>query len=351
MCPASTTWPATTSVLSDVIGNISAMSVSEGLQGDQSSHRVVAFVHPPQSTFELAIAAEVFGLGRPNLPLRYRFQVCAEHTGPVRTQAGYDIAVTAGLSAMEMADTIVVPGWQSLDVPAPAGVIDALRSAHGRGARILGLCAGAFVLAQAGLLDGRTATTHWRLAADLADRYPDVQVDPDVLYIDHGDVASSAGTAAGIDLCLHIVRADHGAAYAAEVARHMVMPPRREGGQLQFTRPPSPRRGQGSLAPVLDWAAGRLREPITVQDLAAQARLSPRTFARHFHQQVGVSPGRWVLTQRISAARTLLEETDLPVESVATKVGLSSAINLRRHFHRHLRTTPAAYRRAFRQLP
>lgn len=168
------------------------MTVSEGLQADQNSHRVVALVHPPQSTFELAIAAEVFGLGRPSLPLRYRFQVCAEHTGPVRTQAGYDIAVTAGLSAMETADTIVVPGWQSLDVPAPAGVIDALRSAHGRGARILGLCAGAFVLAQAGLLDGRTATTHWRLAADLADRYPDVQVEPDVLYIDHGDVATSA---------------------------------------------------------------------------------------------------------------------------------------------------------------
>lgn len=259
---------------------------------------VVEIVSGTVSTFELAIAAEVFGLGRPNLPLRYRFQVCAAHTGPVRTQAGYDIAVTAGLSAMETADTIVVPGWQSLDVPAPAGVIDAaLRSAHGRGARILGLCADAFVLAQAGLLNGRTATTHWRLAADLADRYPDVQVDPDVLYIDHGDVATSAGTAAGIDLCLHIVRADHGAAYAAEVARHMVMPPRREGGQLQFTpptiassRPRLPRSGAGlgrRAAAGADHRPGPGRSSSTV----------PQNLRPSLHQQVGVSPGRWVLTQ------------------------------------------------------
>jgi AraC family transcriptional regulator, transcriptional activator FtrA len=203
---------------------------------DADAHGVVALVHPPQSTFELAIAAEVFGLHRPHLPSPYSFQVCAETAGPVTTQAGYDITVTADLAATRVADTIVVPGWQSLDTPAPATVIDALRAAHGRGARILGLCAGAFVLAQAGLLNGRAATTHWRLAAALAEQFPGVRVDPDVLFIDHGDVATSAGTAAGIDLCLHIVRKDHGAAYAAEVARHMVMPPRREGGQLQFTR-------------------------------------------------------------------------------------------------------------------
>ena len=325
------------------------MSTSGAAGAD--AHGVVALVHPPQSTFELAIAAEVFGLHRPHLPSPYSFQVCAETAGPVTTQAGYDITVTADLAATRVADTIVVPGWQSLDTPAPATVIDALRAAHGRGARILGLCAGAFVLAQAGLLNGRAATTHWRLAAALAEQFPGVRVDPDVLFIDHGDVATSAGTAAGIDLCLHIVRKDHGAAYAAEVARHMVMPPRREGGQLQFTRLPARRRIHGSLAPVLDWAAGGLAGQVTVDDMAAQARLSPRTFARHFHQQVGISPGRWILLQRIAAARTLLEETDLPVESIAAQVGLSSAINLRRHFHHHLGTTPAAYRRAFRQSP
>ncbi|MER5425820.1 helix-turn-helix domain-containing protein [Streptosporangium roseum] len=312
-----------------------------------SVHRVVALVLPPQSTFELACAAEVFGVSRPGLPARYDFEVCAERRGSVSTLAGYHMAVDQGLSALAAADTVVIPGWQHSGQPAPPAVIDALRQAHRRGARVVAICSGAFLLAQAGLLDHRRATTHWRMAAELADRFPDVQVEPDTLYIDLGDVATSAGSAAGIDLCLHLVRADHGAAYAAQIARHMIMPPHREGGQLQYATHASTDRLPDSLAPVLDWAAERLHEPLTVDDLAARARVSTRTLARRFADQLGVSPGRWLLRQRVTAAQALLEESDLPVETIATRVGLSSATNLRRHFHSMVHTTPATYRRSF----
>ncbi|WP_336216297.1 helix-turn-helix domain-containing protein [Nonomuraea sp. LPB2021202275-12-8] len=310
-----------------------------------SLHRVVALVLPPQSTFELACAAEVFGMRRPGLPARYEFAVCAESPGAVPTLAGYDMAVADGLAALEAADTVVIPGRQRRDEPVPPAVIDAVLRAHRRGARIVAICSGAFLLAEAGLLDHRRATTHWRMAAELAARFPEVRVEADTLYVDLGDLATSAGTAAAIDLCLHLVRADHGAAYAAQVARHMVMPPHREGGQLQYAVVPG--GVPDSLAPVLDWAAERLHEPLTVDDLAARAGVSPRTLARRFAEQLGVSPGRWLLGQRVSAARALLEETDLPVETIAGRVGLSSATNLRRRFHRIVRTTPAAYRRSF----
>jgi AraC family transcriptional activator FtrA len=314
-----------------------------------SPHRVVALVHPPQSPFELSCASEVFGLDRPGLAARYEFQVCTLRPGPVPTLGGYAITATRGLSALRRADTIVIPGWHAEDVPAP--VLQALRDAHRRSTRILAICFGAFVLAAAGLLDGRRATTHWRGAAELTRRYPQVRVDADVLYVDHGDVATSAGTAAGIDLCLHVVRTDHGAAYAAEIARHMVMPPRREGGQVQYARPAPERARDASLAAVLDWAVGQLGRPITVTDLARRARLSPRTLARRFTEQVGTSPGQWILAKRLDAARELLESTDLPVETVAARVGLSSAVNLRHHFHARLATTPAAYRRTFGTQP
>ncbi|MFD8526632.1 helix-turn-helix domain-containing protein [Streptosporangium canum] len=310
-------------------------------------HRVVALVLPPQSTFELACAAEVFGTRRPGLPARYEFEVCAERPGAVPTLAGYQMVVHQGLSALAVADTVVIPGWQRLEQPAPPAVIDAVRQAHRRGARTVAICSGAFLLAQAGLLDNRRATTHWRMAAELAARFPDVQVEPDTLYIDLGDVATSAGTAAGIDLCLHLVRADHGAAYAAQIARHMIMPPHREGGQLQYAMQAPAGRSPDSLAAVLDWAAERLHEPLTVDDLAARAGLSPRTLARRFADQLGVSPGRWLLRQRVTAAQVLLEESDLPVETIAIRVGLSSATNLRRHFHSMVHATPATYRRSF----
>ncbi|NRQ31882.1 helix-turn-helix domain-containing protein [Nonomuraea sp. NN258] len=312
-----------------------------------SVHRVTALVLPRQSTFELASAAEVFGLSRPGLRDGYAFAVCTERPGPVPTLAGYDMLVGADLTALDAADTVLVPGWHDRAAPASSAVLDALRRAHGRGARVVAICSGTFLLAEAGLLAHRRATTHWRLAGELATRFPDVLVEPDMLYVDLGDVATSAGTAAGIDLCLHLARTDHGAAYAAHVARHMVMPPHREGGQLQYSTDALTERRSESLAPLLDWATERLHQPLTLDVLAARAGVSQRTLARRFAGQLGVSPGRWLLQQRVAAARALLEQTDLPVEIVADRVGLSSATNLRRRFHALVHTTPAAYRRSF----
>ncbi|WP_051581280.1 helix-turn-helix domain-containing protein [Pseudonocardia acaciae] len=311
-------------------------------------HRVVALVRAPQSPFELGCAADVFGTARPGVAGRYDFTVCTEHPGPVPTTAGYDMVVPHGLSALARADTVVIPGWLPVETPLSPALTTALRTAHRRGARLVSICTGAFALAQTGLLDGRRATTHWAGADRLRELFPRVLVDPDVLYIDHGDVATSAGAGAGIDLCLHLVRADHGAAHAAALARSMVMPPHREGGQAQFVTPPSAPRPEGSLAELLDWCSARLHTPIGIDDMAAHLRISPRTLARRFAEQLGTSPGRWLLTQRINATRALLEDTDLSVDAIAVRVGLGSATNLRRRFHGALRTTPAGYRRAFR---
>ena len=313
-------------------------------------HRVVALLNEPQSPFELSCAAEVFDTALPGVPGRYSFRICAERPGALRTTIGYSVLVDAGLEALQEADTVVVPGWQPPGDPAAPAVIEALQAAHRHGARIVAICTGAFVLAQAGLLDGRRATTHWRNAARLAASFPEVQVDEDVLYVDHGDVATSAGSGAGIDLCLHLVRSDHGAAYAAQVARNMVLPPHREGSQLQYATQPAPARADGSLAPLLEWAASRLDTPLTLDRLAERAGLSSRTLARRFTEQLGTSPGHWLLGQRLDAARALLEQTDLPVEAIATRVGLTSAVNLRRRFRAYLGTTPGAYRRTFSEV-
>ncbi|MEU4115434.1 helix-turn-helix domain-containing protein [Kitasatospora sp. NPDC028055] len=310
-------------------------------------HQVVALLGVPQSPFELACAAEAFGTERAGLPSYYDLTLCTEHPGPLPTTLGVPLLVEEGLTALERADTVVVPGWQPPGAPAPPAVLDALRTAHARGARIVSICTGAFVLAQAGLLDGRRATTHWGRTAQLAAQHPALEVDRDVLYVDHGDVATSAGSGAGIDLCLHLLRRDHGAAYAAQVARHMVLPPHREGSQLQYAAAPTPARADESLAPLLEWAEQRLGERLTLDGLAARAGLSARTLARRFAEQLGTSPGQWLLARRIDAARALLEGTDLPVEAVAARVGLASAVNLRRRFHAALGTTPGAYRRTF----
>jgi AraC family transcriptional activator FtrA len=329
-------------------GYFRAMTL-RSLPSSPALHRVVALLRPPQSTFPLACATEVFGAHGPAIPARYAFEVCTEHPGPVPTQAGYDMLVTTGLDALERADTVLVPGWrQPAGTDVPDAVIEAVRAAHRRGARIVGICSGAYVLAAAGLLDGRRAATHWADAAELAARFPHVQVDPAVLYVDHGDVATSAGSAAGVDLCLHLVSADQGAAYAMRIARQMVMPPHREGCQLQYAELPTTGPVTDSLAPLLDWLAERLDQPVTVTDMAVRSQVSARTLTRRFTEQLGISPGRWLLDRRIAATRALLEETDLPVETIARRVGLSSAVNLRRRFHEALRTTPAAYRRAFR---
>jgi AraC family transcriptional activator FtrA len=307
------------------------------------SHRVVALVASPQGIFELACAREVFTRSP-----HYTFDVCTETPGPVATRDGFALLIDADLAALTGADTVIVPGWHREADPSPA-IVDALLRAHDRGARLATICAGAFALAATGLLDGRTATTHWASANDLAERFPKVTVDPDVLYVAEDDIATSAGAGAGIDLCLHLLRADFGAAHAAEVARGLVMPPHREGGQAQFIAPASaPPPLDHSLGGLLDWVGERLGESVTVEDMAAQLRVSERTLARRFADQLGTSPGQWLLGRRVNAARALLEQTDLTVDAIALRVGLASATNLRRRFHRAMHTTPAAYRRSFR---
>ncbi|WP_344860245.1 GlxA family transcriptional regulator [Amycolatopsis ultiminotia] len=308
-------------------------------------HRVVALVRPVQSTFELGCAAEVFGTHRAGVPQHYEFEVCTETPGPVATSAGYAMSVSRGLSALASADTVLIPGWAPVEAPLSAPVRRALLRAHARGARLVTICSGVFALARTGLLDGRSATTHWARAAQLRREFPQVQVEPDKLYVDHGDVATSAGAGAGIDLCLHLARQDHGSTHAALIARHMVMPPHREGGQAQYAPPPPT---ADALDGLLEWAGARLGAPLPVSDLAAQLNVSPRTLARRFADQLGMSPGAWLLSRRVAQARTLLEETDLPVEAIAARVGLTSAVNLRRRFRTQVGTTPGAYRRSFR---
>jgi AraC family transcriptional activator FtrA len=317
-------------------------------------HVVAALVYEDLAFFELAVAVEVFGLRRPELGVDwYDFRVCSARPGPVTTTGGLQVQAPFRLRTLARADTVIVPGWHPLDAAPADDVLAAIRAAHARGARILSVCSGAFVLAAAGLLDGRTATTHWMYADDLARRYPAVRVDPTVLYIDDGDVMTSAGTAAGIDLCLHVVRQDHGAEVANMVARRMVVPPHRDGGQAQFVHHPvtSELAGDGDLHDVLAWMTVHLDEPLAVEDLARRAHMSPRTFARRFKAVTGATPHRWLLDQRLLLAQRLLETTDLPIERIAVEAGFGAAVTLRQHFHRWAATSPAAYRRTFRERP
>lgn len=311
-------------------------------------HRVVTLVRPVQSTFELGCAVEVFGTRRPGVAQHYAFEVCTETPGPVPTTGGYAMSVPQDLSALRTADTVIVPGWLPVETPLSAAVRTALLRAHARGARLVTICSGVFALARTGLLDGRSATTHWARAERLQREFPQVRVDPRSLYVDHGDVATSAGAGAGIDLLLHLVRQDHGPAHAALVARHMVMPPHREGSRARYAAPPPPPPPGDALDGLLAWADARLGTPLSVDDLAAHLGVSTRTLARRFDHHLGTSPGAWLLSRRVAAARTLLEETDLPVEAIAARVGLSSAVNLRRRFRAQVGTAPGAYRRAFR---
>lgn len=311
-------------------------------------HRVVALVRPVQSTFEIGCAAEVFGTDRDGVPRRYEFEVCTETPGTVATSAGYAMSVPLGLPALESADTVLIPGWIPVSAPLSPPVLSSLLAAHARGARLATICSGVFALARTGLLDGRSATTHWARASLLQREFPRIRVDPDQLYVDHGDVATSAGAGAGIDLCLHLVRRDFGSAYASLLARHMVLPVRRDGGQVQYAPVPDPGSSDDELQRLLEWAGSRLGTTLSAGDLAAHLGISARTLARRFADQLGTSPGAWLLDRRIAEARTLLEETDLPVEAIAVRAGLGSAVNLRRRFRDRVGTAPGAYRRAFR---
>lgn len=300
-------------------------------------------------TFEFGIAVEVFGLPRPEMgPDWYRFRVCAAEPGPIRAVGGIRIATDHGLDGLAGAGTVIVPGWRGAREAPPAPLLDALRDAHRRGARLVSLCSGVFVLAATGLLDGRRATTHWRYLPTLAELHPAVRIAPDVLYVDEGDILTAAGSAAGIDLCVHIVRRDHGSRIANQVARRLVLPPHREGGQAQYVERPVPQHAGSRLAGLLDRLRGRLGEPLAVPRLAAEAGMSERTFLRRFAEATGTTPGEWLVGERLAHARTLLEETDLPVERIATECGFGTAATLRHHFRLRLGTAPRDYRVRFR---
>jgi transcriptional regulator GlxA family with amidase domain len=309
---------------------------------------VAAVVGPQVAVFELGILGQVFGLDRSDdgLPT-YRFTVCGVRPGLVPTTSGFGVTV-AGLAAVAGADLVAVPAWPGLADPDPR-ISAALRAAYERGAAFLSICSGAFALAGAGLLDGRRATTHWQFADRLARRFPAVRVEPEVLYVEDGPIVTSAGAAAGIDAALHVVRREHGAAVANALARRMVVPAHRDGGQAQYVETPLPAPAGDGLAPVLDWAAAHLDEPLTVAGLAGRAGMSERSFARHFRSTTGTTPHRWLLEQRVRRAEQLLETTDLPVDAVAGRCGFGHPDTLRHHFAARRGTTPQAHRRAFRR--
>lgn len=310
-------------------------------------HRVAVLTYEGMAPFEFGVVVEVFGLPRPELDVAswYTLDVCAEIPGrPMRAVGGFSLTAEHGLDMLACADTVIIPGAPVYGDPS-AELVAALRSAPGR---IVSICSGAFSLAGAGLLDGRKATTHWRYAELLARRYPLVSVDPSVLYVHDGNIVTGAGSAAGLDVCLYLLRNDHGARVANVVARRLVIPPHREGGQAQFieTSVVEPDIGD-PIAASMAWALERLASPLTVTDLARAAHVAPRTYQRKFTERIGVPPIRWLISQRINASLPMLEAPDLPVEKIATAVGFESPTTYRHHFTKALRISPSGYRRAF----
>ncbi|MFD5629792.1 MULTISPECIES: helix-turn-helix domain-containing protein [unclassified Streptomyces] len=320
------------------------------LSGRRRKEIVAVLLFSGGPIFESSIPLSVFGIDRQDAGVpRYRLLVSAGEDGPLRTTGGLELTAPHGLEAISRAGTVVVPAWRSITSPPPEEALDALRRAHEEGARIVGLCTGAFVLAAAGLLDGRPATTHWMYAPTLAKRYPSVHVDPRELFVDDGDVLTSAGTAAGIDLCLHIVRTDHGNEAAGALARRLVVPPRRSGGQERYLDRSLPEEiGADPLAEVVAWALEHLHEQFDVETLAARAYMSRRTFDRRFRSLTGSAPLQWLITQRVLQAQRLLETSDYSVDEVAGRCGFRSPVALRGHFRRQLGSSPAAYRAAYR---
>lgn len=313
-----------------------------------SNRSVVAVAYDGLCTFEFGVATELFGLSRPELDVEwYDFSVVAVEPGPLRALGAMTVDAPYDLEAVATAGTIVLPGWRDIDEEPPARLSAALRRAHGAGARIMSICSGVFVLAAAGLLDGRSATTHWRYTDALSERYPRIRVEPDVLYVDNGSILTSAGSAAGLDLGLHLIRRDFGAEIANSVARRLVLAPQRDGGQAQFIAPPAAPRAPTSLAATMTWALERLDTELTVAELADHAAMSARTFARRFRAEVGTSPHRWVIRQRVMLAQTMLESTAHPIDTVAHACGFGSSATLRHHFQQVVHTTPSAYRARF----
>ncbi|MEO5559872.1 MAG: transcriptional regulator FtrA [Dokdonella sp.] len=316
------------------------------------NRRVVALVYDGLCTFEFGCVNEVFGLSRPELgPDWYRFTTCAAERGPLRAAGGLQVIATAGLGALAHAGTIVIPGWKGIDVPPPASLLRALRAAHARGARLASICSGSAVLLATGLLDGKRATTHWRYADALQRSHPRVNIDPNVLYIDEDNILTSAGSAAGLDLCLHIVRRDFGVEIANQIARRLVIPPHRKGGQAQFIERPLPPREDHRLSVLLDRLRARPHESVSVAELASSVAMSERTFLRRFRETTGTTPADWLISTRVERARELLETSTLPIEAIAAGSGFGSAVTLRHHFRRKLGVSPRDYQQRFNRAP
>jgi AraC family transcriptional activator FtrA len=278
----------------------------------------------------------------------YDFKVCGLEPGPLRVIGGLTVTPEQGIEQLHRADTIVIPGWRDPRETPPARLIDALRRAHRRGARLVSICSGVFVIAATGLLNGKSATTHWRYTEELARRYPEIHIQPDVLYVDEGDILTSAGSAAGIDLGLHIIRRDFGTLVANQVARRLIMPPHRDGGQAQFIERPVADEGSPWLSRLLEWVQRHLTDDLTVDGLARQVCVSKRTLTRRFIETTGTSPADWVAGLRVARAKELLETTALSVEEVAEQCGFGSSFTLRHHFRKRLHTSPLGYRAGFR---
>ncbi len=308
---------------------------------------VAVLVYDGVAAFELGVLCEAWGIDRSDdgLPV-FDFAVCAPEKGPVATTAGFSLNVEHDLSRVAEADLVAVPAMPRLS-PTPAPVVEALQAAHARGARVLSVCSGAFALGDAGLLDGRSCTTHWMYTDELAARFPRARVVPEVLYVDADPVITSAGTAAGVDACLHLWRKEFGAAAAGKVARRMVVPPQRDGGQAQFIRTTVPECDAETLGPLLAWIAEHLDEDLSVEMLARRAHMSARTFARRFREETGATPHAWVTRQRLLRAEELLETTDRSVDWIAGEVGFGNAATLRHHFTRARAVSPQRYRRTF----
>jgi transcriptional regulator GlxA family with amidase domain len=314
-------------------------------------HTIAIVAFDGISPFHLSVPCLVFGEDRQEdgIP-SFTLFVCAEKRGRLRTTTGFSIEVPHSLRCLAKADTVIVPSWRNPEERPPEGLLRALRKAHARGAKIVGLCLGAFVLAEAGLLDGRSATTHWRWADNFSRRFPQVKLDPNVLYVEDGSVLTSAGTAAGLDCCLHLLRAQVGAELANRVARRLVVSPHRQGGQAQFIEQPIPVQANNDrLSEALAWAQFHLDHSLGVDALAARALMSRRTFTRRFRERTGTTFNKWLNGQRLALAQRLLETTDLPIENIASSAGFGSALSLRQHFRESLHTSPSIYRQEFHE--